>query len=261
MLIHSYLTDGFYEWAKLFIDSFKYHHGESYILVLTGRNLDEDQINELRSRYRNIIVENKEIDFKSLSKRTGVTKKELKNAKYEIENDRIKTRHGTLWKQFISVEDRYRNSIIDILNRFNPSYMLHMDIDTYFRGKIDELFKIIKQNDVSIRFRLDRVREDRKVLGNIIGFNNTTNKSIQFLNTWIDYIDKFYLLDKPKGYGQTSFYYAYLDMKNKIKFGDIPARFSQGSGFPNAICWRGNDGSKEGKSSIVKIFRKEFDSI
>jgi hypothetical protein len=46
-------------------------------------------------------------------------------------------------------------------------------------------------------------------------------KSNLFLDRWIKYIDDVPLLERPKKYGQTSFYYAYRDLKYDIRFGDL----------------------------------------
>lgn len=260
MLIHVFLTDGFLDWARLFLESFKYHNGENYWIVFTTRDLNDDQIIKLKKIYKNLIVENKNINYNKLSNRVNLNKNKILKAKNEIENEKIKTKHGTIWKQFISVEQRYRNSILDILQRYDPYYMLHIDVDTYVRGDLTELFDVIKQNDVSIRFRLDRKRNDRKVLGNIIGFSNTKNTKL-FLDKWIQHIDKYDLAKKPKGYGQTSFYLAYNDMKDKIKFGSVPPKFSRGPRFENAICWAANHGNMNSKNQVLKYYWEDFKRI
>ena len=157
MIIHSYLTNGepMYNFAILFLESFKYHNGDNIKIVFSGRDLNKKQIKKLHLKYKNLIIDNKNLDYDYISEVTGYSIDYIKTLKKRAEQginisgmpDQI------LMKQYISVEDRYRNSIIETINKFRPNYMLHLDIDICFNNSIQPMIDIIKNNDVSFKFR------------------------------------------------------------------------------------------------------------
>ena len=132
----------------------------------------------------------------------------------------------------------------------------------YFRNKITELTDFIQKNDISIRFRLKKpnkpsknISESRKVLGNIIGFK-ICDRVYNFLNTWKKHIDAIPLYEKPKGYGQTSFYYAYKEHLKDIKWGDLPV-FARNNN-RRSVLWTANKGTNAG---VLKNCMDEFNTI
>jgi len=256
MLIHSYLTDGFFEWGKFLLTTFKAFHGEKLKFVLTTRNLNESQIEELQKIYHNLVIINEEIDMHELCRKSGIPISKLRNFKKEIETDHIKNRGTRIWKQFISVEDRYRNSIYQVM-QLNPKsrFMLHMDVDMYIRGELTELFDLIRKNDISIRFRLGS-KENRKVQGGIIGFK-LGQPVYEFMHKWIQHIDAIDIKNKPIGYGQTSFYLAYRDMERRFKWGDVPLKFISAHMRPDDIIWSAN--TPKGKVENLRICREDFE--
>ncbi len=257
MIIHSYFTDGLYRWAVLFLKSFKQFHGESIPIVFSTRNLDSERLSYLNTLYGNLEIRNEEIDFERLSKKVNTPIEELKKMKKTTE-------HGffhVLWKQFISVEDRYRRSIIDVMDDYivtGHSHMLHIDIDMYFKGCIDELLKIIESNDISIYFRCKNSKkyknEWRRVLGCIIGFR--LNSQIRtFMEVWFKHIDSIPLIEKPRAFGQTSFYRAFLETEHQFKWGHIPIKFADPGQAEDAVIWAGNRGNKDAN---LELFEQDF---
>ena len=165
MLIHAYLTDGFYPWAKFFLKSFGRIHGEEIKIVLSTRDLAMYQILELQLCYKNLVVQNEKLDYAKAAKRSGLSIPYLKELKNEVETKHV-TEKNVIWKQFIAVEDRARDSIIGVMEQFpDTKYIIHFDIDLYFRKPIVQLCDIIADNDISIRFRL-KSRPNRKVMIN-----------------------------------------------------------------------------------------------
>lgn len=254
MIIHSYLTNGFYPWAKIFIKSFRLHNGSNVKIVLTTRDLNEKQVNTLVGMEENIEVRNAPLDWQRMSDLSGVPIKQLKGFKKQVEEKHV-TPASVIWKQFISVEDRYRNSIKEIMDDYREEdFLLHSDIDMYVRGSLDKLFSLIMSNDVSVRFRLNSA-DNRKVLGNLIGFK-LGGKCDKFMERWIHHIDAIPIKEKPIGYGQTSFYYAYLGTKDIYSWGDIPAKFTSPKMAKNAVVWAANN--SKGKTHNLKVCREDM---
>jgi 5-hydroxyisourate hydrolase-like protein (transthyretin family) len=257
MIIHSYLTDGFYGWAEIFIKSFVYFHGTTHKIVLTTRDLTDEQIHNLQMLYQNLIVKNKSLDLKNIAERARLTIKEIKKLKRHIENSAV-NRKTFIWKQAISVEDRYRNSILEAMDEgINGEYLIHFDIDMYFRSELSQLFEIVTNNDISIKFRLGS-KINRKVMGGLIGFR-ICDKTKEFMNRWKYYIDELPLYKKPLGYGQTSFYLAYCDLQEKIKWGHIPSKFISPRFLETDVIWSGN--TKKGKEYNLKLCYKDFSEM
>lgn len=256
MIIHSYLTDGFYGWAEIFLKSFLHHHGDEHKIFLSTRDLTNLQLNKLRRLYPNIQIINKKLNLERIAKQARLSVERIKVLKNHIENDCV-TDNTFIWKQAISVEDRYKTSILESM-RFNPKedYLVHFDIDMYFRDNLKELFDLIKDNDISIKFRLNS-KVNRKVMGGLIGFR-VCDKVKKFLIRWGYHIDKIPLYQKPLGYGQTSFYYTYMEFKNRMKWGNIPGKFISPRFLETDVIWSGNtpDGKTNNLIKCIEDFKK-----
>lgn len=254
MIIHSYLTDGFYGWAEIFVKSFRHHHGDDHKIILSTRDLNKHQIARLKTFYPKLQVNNKDLNLERIAKRAKISVEEIKKLKDHIENNAV-TKKTFIWKQAISVEDRYKTSIIETM-RHNPreKILVHFDIDMYFRDNLNELFDIIRKNDISIRFR-KKSQMNRKVMGGLIGFR-INRKTNEFMKRWIYHINKLPLYQKPLGYGQTSFYLAYLDLQKKLKWGDIPAKYISPRFLETDVIWSGN--TKDGKAKNLSKCQKDF---
>jgi hypothetical protein len=254
MIIHSYLTDGLFGWAKIFVESFGFYHGTDYRIFLSTRDLNEKQQDELMSLYSNLHISNKPLNLKRIAARAKMSVRKIKDLKTYIENNAV-TKNTFIWKQAISVEDRYRNSITEAMRAYpDEDFLIHFDIDMYFRSHLQQLFEIIRNNDISIKFRLNS-KINRKVMGGLIGFK-LNNKTKKFMRRWIYHIDTLPLYDKPLGYGQTSFYLAHCDLKDDLKWGHIPSKFISPRFAETDVIWSGN--SKRGKVRNLKICYKDF---
>jgi len=256
MIIHSYLTDGFYDWAELFVKSFIYHHDNTHKIFLSTRGLTEEQIEKLQSVSPNLHISNKKLNLKEIANRAKVPVNKILKLKNHIENEAV-TKNTYIWKQAISVEDRYRNSIIEAMNFYSDEdYLIHFDIDMYFRKHLQDLFDIVTLNDISIKFRL-KSKISRKVMGGLIGFK-ISKKTRQFMKRWVHHIDAIPLDKKPLGYGQTSFYLTYCDMKDELKWGYVPSRFISPRFTEADVVWSGNTKAGKAKNLIrcVEDFTK-----
>jgi len=271
MILHTYLTDGFIDWGELFIKSFRFYHGEDIPILLDARDLNDSQIKRLYQAGKNIKVNNKEIPYKELSKRLNLPINKIKKAKQNIEKG--KQKGAVFWKQYISVEDRYRNTIPEVVKQHlnsSHSHLLHMDIDMYFNKPAYPIFELVEKNDISIRFRprirnkhaknqhkSDKRPPKRCVLGNIIGFKLDPSV-LDFFEVWSKHIDKIPLQKKPAGYGQESFWYSFLETKNKYKWGnlhDLPRVTGLSTYCADGIVATGNKGNKKDR---IKEYWNDF---
>lgn len=256
MFLHAYLTNGFIEWAEFFLETFKFHHGESIPVILTTRDLTYNQIESLHDIYGNLLIENEELPMKRLCKEANVSYKQMMKFKRETETHHV-TMKNRVWKLLISADDRYK-SVGDVMKRNqHEDFMLHYDIDMYFRDRLDGLFKIMKENDISLRFRL-KSKLNRKILGSVLGFK-VSSKSIAFMDQWAKHVDAIKPAERPLGYGQTSCYYAFKDMEDQCKWGYIPGKYANSTPDPNYIVWAAN--TNKGKTANLKFFRKDFERL
>ena len=253
LIVHAYFTNGFFGWAKIFVESFRHTNGNDIRICLDGRDLSNNQIDELSS-HKNITIYNRELNKEWLAKRAGIGVNELLTHKDQIEKVHV-TDKSKIWKLMIAADDRVK-SIREALHRYKDSkhtYMLHCDIDLYFRNKITNLFNLIRSHDISFRFRLNS-KPNRKIMIGVEGLH--IKKSIAFLDQWIRYVNDVKPADRPLGYGQTSCYYAYRDLKDQYKWGDIPIEFISPHMRPDDIIWSAN--TTKGKTENLQICRDDF---
>jgi len=243
------MTDGFFSFGEALLRSFKKHHGEDLTFFLTTRNLREQQIDKLHSLYSNLIVSNEHIDMKALAERTKVPVAKLEFQKQQVEKSFVKPQ-SVMWKQYISVEDRYRNSLQDAFNICGDCF-LHLDVDSFINASLDPIFKIIEDNDVSLVFRPGQPERFR-IFGCVMGFKFGLEAD-KFLTTWRKHIDSIPLQKKPKGYGQISCWRAYKELaKSEIEWGIIPKKYIGATFNKSVLIRQGNDGRK--KSAVAKQF-------
>ena len=258
MIIHSYFTEGYYDWAKLFVKSLKKSNGDGLDVVLSSRNLDEKRQDEMRSLYPNLLLLNKDLQYDKMAKRIGINKKTLLQYKNQVETIKV-NKENKAWKLMIAAEDRLRE-ILDVLGLLN-SPMLHVDIDTYVKKDITPILETIKANDFTTRWRIEKqikregyVRyENRATLISVQGYG--TPKGLTFLERWLEHLCKVPAIERPTGFGQTSCYRAYLDYKDVMSFGDVPPSFLSPQGNAGGILWGANQGAKK---DTLRKYQNDF---
>ena len=263
-MVHSFFSDGLIEWAKLFLNSFKLYHGEDIKIVFSTRNVTNDQITDLKRIYENLDIYNENIPMNTIASEIGISKKEVSIFKKQIENGEV-TKNNFRWKLFMSVKERYGRSIIETISMYRDTYkyMLHSDIDMYFRNRIDNLFKLLTLNDICLRFRLNDKNEKGRICGNIIGFDLTKDAVEYFMFKWMEIINGLKIEQMPKGFGQISLYQTYLMFydDDHVNFGNIDdnsilsvSRNIESIDKGSSI-WEANTGSK---IDNLLYFREDF---
>ncbi len=247
MLIHSFVTDGYYDFAVSLLESFKMQHGDHMPFLLHTKDLSEKQILGLKNTYKELTIKNSSIDWEWLIERSNMTKQRLLRGKQEVEKigTRYVSREFYHWKHYISIYSRYRDAILDAFDfAGDEEHILHLDVDLYINRPIDTIFNLIKLADVSLLLRPSYSPEWRRMYGCIMGFtvNKASRKFMQGVRTHIDAVD---FINIPKGYGQIVFWRAYNDFKKDsgIKFAQIPKGWIY-KGFNNkAFILSANNGS------------------
>jgi len=265
MIIHSYFTEGYFPWAKLFLKSFKHSNGEDYRMILSSRNLDEKRIDALKGMYKDVEIINKDLKYGQLAKRAKIPKATLLEFKRETERVKINM-NNKIWKLLISAEDRIKEikEVHDTLE--DGELMLNFDIDSYIRKPIDPWIEIVKNNDFTTIFRIKKQikkfghvkRKNHAMVCCIQGYN-VSEKTRNLLKIWVEEIDKVEPTDRLKGFGQISLYDAYIRLKDTMRWGDLlpKDKFSLTGVGDNCILWGANKGSK---TVNRKAFEADFRS-
>lgn len=245
-IIHSYLTEGFFEWGKMFLRSLKKYNKQKYHVVLDTRGLETDKLYELQEIYNNLTINSENFLYDDIAKEFGINGEQLKKIQKKVEARKTKVTVDKLqmwWKQFISVDDRYNRSIHNVLHNFDCP-VLHVDIDTYFRNKIHNIMNILLSNDVSLVFRLHSRKPERKIFGTIVGINNT-EKGRRFHDNWKKRIENNPITKRKHNFGQLSLYWVYDKLKKELDWGDFNnKKISRKQNDNNALLWTANKGSK-----------------
>ena len=180
--------------------------------------------------------------MEKISKETSISTRLLKKYKWQVESRFVRSK-SIIRKQFISVEDRYRNSLQEAFN-ICGDHVIHMDVDSFINQPLDPLFDIVQSSDVSLIFRLNQTLR-MKIFGCLMGFKFGLEAQT-FLDTWRKHIDAVPLVKKPRGYGQTSCFLAYDELAHSdIRWGRIPNRFVHPRFNETALIVQGNNGRRK----------------
>ena len=261
MIIHSYFTEGYYPWALLFVESLKKSNGEKHQVILSSRNLPEGKQNHLKSLYKNLEVRNKNLDYKEMAKKAGISLSTLMGFKSETEHIKI-SKHNWVWKLMISAEDRIREIRDVVSEQLDDELVLNLDIDSYIRKKLDPWIEVIAENDFSSIIKYDKqirkfgyIKKKAYVIICCIQGYKVSNLSREFLDRWVFYIDRVSPKYRPRGFGQITCYEAYMELKEKLWWGIIPPDTYSLTGNGDCILWGANKGPKD--ANLMR-FRKDF---
>ena len=264
MIVHVTFTDGYFGYAELFLESFKHFNGNDLKVVFTTTDLTVGQIEKLENIYSNLVVHNKAFDYRPICKELGLSEKEVKRLKVEVEHQHaMRTKPlRTKWKMHVAAEKRVKIDIPFIMGEYeSEDLIVHFDVDMYIRKPLDDLFDLMEKHDFTVMYRPHLDVEWRKVWICAMGIKINLQTS-DFMKEWGKELDKIPLRDKPFGYGQTSCYRVYKELLDSsyIKFGNIPERyivdgFSQNQ---NALIWSGNT-PRLSKDNSLRLFRERFE--
>lgn len=265
MIIHVTFTDGYFGYAKLFLESFKYFNDSGLKVVLTTTDLSTNQMGELEDIYKNLIIHNRTFDYKPICEALNLSKEEIKKLKVQVEHNHARRTKilRTKWKMHVAAENRVKIDIPFIMEKYKSEGLIaHFDVDMYIRKPLDNLFRLMEKHDFTVMYRPRFNIEWRKIWICAMGIKTNVHAS-NFIQAWGKELDKIPLKDKPFAYGQTSCYRVYKRaLENfSIKFGNIPERYivDGKSRDHNALIWSGNDGVLS-KDNTLKYFREDYNA-
>lgn len=259
IVVHSYLTDGFFDMACVFLESFSNYHVNEKV-VLTTRGLMQTQIEELQGLWKPLVIEEIPIDFEEMSERSGYSVGELLGFKDHIEREYIS--YGTrAWKLMIAGEDRidriYKILLSSYLADGRIEGMVHFDIDTLFRGNIHELIKLVASRDLGLKLRPNHKVVKARITIDCMTINNNY-RTREFFRTWLELVRKVHPKERPVGFGQTTCWGAYEHLKHGMDTQRLPLKFGlPGRNANKDVIWCGNV-HKLKKDDCVTMFRNEM---
>lgn len=264
MIIHNSFTDGYFDYAKLFLESFKIYHGEDIKIVMTTTDLSDNNIFELQKLYNNLDIYNESFDYKPICEELNMSKEDIKKLKYGVEhhNARQNKYLRVRWKLHVAAERRVKYTIPYILNTYeSEDLIIHSDIDMYIRKPLYTLFEYLRKYDFSVTYREYMSKEWRKIWMCLMGIKpNGAGK--RFFKQWAKELDKYSLRDKPFAYGQISCYRVYkrlLTNKN-YNLGNIPEKYIDDKLSQKTYICSGNDPNLT-KDGALKLFKLDLERI
>jgi hypothetical protein len=140
--------------AEVFLKSLRITNNGHFRVLLSTRNLNDTQINRLKSFYPGVEIENKFLNFEDLAVQACTTVECLKGFKKEVEEEHVNMKNK-VWKLMIAAEDRPK-ALFDLLLRGNNGVatpIMHFDIDTLFRKSIWPLIFAAMKHDCCLLLR------------------------------------------------------------------------------------------------------------
>lgn len=265
IMIHGYVTDGYVDYARIFLESLHELYGNCIYVRLDSCNLSNAEIYELKNIHFNLNIYNTQLDIDELAKKINKTRDTILKWKKEVEMSRT-TVKNYLYKLYISVDKRYKliQHIINEARRHNFDYLLHMDIDNYFRGPfLEKLLAAAKNCDIAI-YSNDINSHTKKYWGGLIYFN--LHGSIDpFVSQWMYELHRYDLTSRWKGFGQSAINFA-IEKSNGIEIADLskledgPKRSN--SFDKNADIWRSSNSKYNLIDFILQfMFNQLFNKI
>lgn len=260
MILHAYFTDGFFDWALFYLETFRYYNGLRYYVVFDTVGLTPEQVNQLCVIYPKLTVFNKELDLADFSRRANIATKRIARYKYECENEYVNPANK-VWKLMTAGEDRVK-CLRDLMSRYQGKefYVLHTDIDVYFRGEVQPLINKISRYDIALRIKWKSNPIKTRMSIGLIGLRMNL-KVFWFMEEWAKQIDKVPPAKRPIGYGQISCWEAYKATRHdKIIWGTLPKAYgNHGKTKSGAKLWSGNLHGV-GKVEVLRRFRADFEA-
>jgi hypothetical protein len=269
-MIIIFVTDTFFEWGRVFLESFKIHHGDRKIRIhVNGAFLTKEQMNHFRGIYKNLTISNVIYEPSEIIKRFKVTNADYQRCKKNISvgiKDKCRW-----WMDFIAVEERIKRLLATInasIKNNAADWWLQLDVDMMFRKPITPILDLLKENDIIARFRPDQsfmIEEDGnvhmvpqhlRVCAGMLGFNG--KHTIKLIEDWIDEIHSRppngihgrFDQKHAKPWGQYTLFNAYLKNKENFKWGEIGQEWLTTNCLPEEPIWCGH------RKNVLKYYDK-----
>lgn len=246
--------------AKIFLESLWLTNKSRHHVVLSTRELSNDQIKELEDIYPGVVIENKMLNWQKLEDISKLPVYILKKLKKQVENRYVNPKNK-IWKLMIAAEDRPK-ALFDVMVREGDGVpILHFDIDTLFRAPVDHIFKTIEKNDLCLLLRPNIKPLKARITISTIGIMKNYN-TMEFFSKWFDHLARVPPIQRPIGFGQTSCWYAFEEMPH-LKVHKFDSRWGYPGKHNNKAdnyVWSGAV-HKLTKDDCVELFGRELENL
>lgn len=263
IITHAYCTDGFFELAKTFVESYFLFNWDTP-LHLDTRGFTEQQLIDIVKLANNkgqLTISNHDIDYSCLSEKTGLDVATLKRYKAEVENrfglpaDQLDM-NAKVWKLLHAGDARIKAMYAQLKQ---CDGVLQFDVDTLFRGRIDVLKELCPKYDFAAKLRFGAGAKMTISIGLVVYHN--TKATCNWIDRWISIIDSVPPMQRPLGFGQISCFNAFQMHKNNLKYIDLIKNHPQFGipwvNSPNDVIWTANTHGVP-KSAYAQGFREEI---
>lgn len=219
-MIISYLTESYFKWAEIFLESYRIFNDEKMPILLNTRDLNGEQVKRLKKIYGNLEVDNMRLDLEKIARQYGVTKQELIDSRDDITGGKLSGKHR-LWMDVTSVCDR-TFSFVKYVHTYpsKADCFVHFDIDVLFRNDIGWIFDTAKLFDVGLIIRGADV--DPRIACGIVAIN-PNDRSLRFLEKWAREIAETPLYARiPLPYQQWACNKIFMGFRDYANFWRIP---------------------------------------
>jgi hypothetical protein len=266
IITHAYCTDGMFELAKTFTESY-FLFNQDIPLYLDTRGFTDDQLAQvvkLCPPEGQLTVSNRDIDYNELSQKTGLNVPTLKRYKAEVENRfglpaNQLDMNAKVWKLLHAGEARIKSMYVQLKQR---DAVIQFDIDTLFRGNINVLKDLSIRYDFTAKLRLNSNQKMAISIG-LVTYQNT-RATCDWIDQWISIIDSMPPVQRPLGFGQISCYNAFKIHQNKLKYLDLIKNYPQfgipWNNAPTDTIWTANTHGVP-KSAYAQGFMEEIKRI
>jgi hypothetical protein len=259
MIIHSYFTDGYFDWAVFYLQTLRHYNNLLYPVVFSTVGLTDTQIRTLKKTYPNITVNNVPLDIGQYAHRANVKKAAMARFKHECETKYV-TPANKVWKLMVAGEDRPK-ALRDIMHQYlQHFYILHSDIDMYWRAPVVGLIREISEHDITLRIRpkINPIRA-RMSIG-LMGYR-TNIRTFAFMDEWIRQIEKVPPQMREVGYGQISYWNAAKSARHEmLHWNNLPSRWRKfGQTNSEDKIWSANL-HMQAKVDVLAQFKHDFNN-
>jgi len=261
LIVHTYYTAGMHELAKVFVESFCFHHANDHTpLFIDAIGIDDKMKEDLYYRYPIIKVKKRPYNLEAMSKRSNVPIKTLEKWREQVEHGYV-TEQNRAWKLMIAGEDRVLK-VYNMLREFPDepdALIVHFDIDTLFRANINDIVDEMKGYDVGLKLRPNINPVKARITIDMMALHITPDTR-HWLSDWIRTSCSMPPKQRPIGWGQTSCWIAYeaATKDKRLKALTLPLKYGlPGRNKPNDVVWCGNV-HKLTKDDCAKKFGAEL---
>lgn len=265
-MITTFCTDNFYEWAVLFLKSWKATNDPNEKIHISTLNFSEQQIENLKKIYDNLIISNEMMDFTDIRERLGMTELEFEMARHGVKNGARNINKNRYIMNLFAVDKRVESIWRTINTHGDEPYYIQCDVDLLFRKPISH--RLIPTWSLGVDAGLRFKPAVEKICGKInIGFMWLKNnvKTLKLVNDWWDVVNSVPneerdIEDKDKyRWGQWTFYQAYEKNKDNLNCFTIGDGYFDAQYRDESPVWSANKRIRGSKVNTYEYLKTEYE--